>query len=171
MYVSRLHTTGPNPSNLVGTSTHAHTFYGGSFGARTASSEGSGRRYRAGMGRRRIALVLNLRIRRAAGEFHRGECRDGRETRARTLTRSLDVRFGGVRAADQDKYRNPRRENQRGKIQSRNTLPVIEQTKPRKIRARQVGETKERMEEADGELGRPANQSKEVDPYIMGGLS
>ena len=116
--VFRLHTAGPNPSNLVGTSTRAHTFYGGSFGERTASSEGSGRWYRAGMGRRRIVLILNLRIRRAAGEFHRGECRDGRETQARTLTRSLDVSFGGVRAADQDKYRNPRRENQRGKIQS-----------------------------------------------------
>lgn len=104
LYVSRLHTTGPKPFNLVATSTHAHTFYGGPFGARTASSEGSGRSYRAGIGRRRIVLILNLRIRRAAGEFHRGECRDGRETRARTLTRSLDVRFGGVRAADQDKY-------------------------------------------------------------------
>jgi hypothetical protein len=33
-----------------------------------------------------------------------------RETWARTLTRSLDVRFGGVRAADQDKYRDPRKE-------------------------------------------------------------
>lgn len=102
--VSRLHTTGPHPPNLVGTSTHAHTFYGGPIGARTASCEGSGRWYRAGMARRRIGLILNLRIRRAASEFHRGECRDGRETRARTLTRSLDVRFGGVRAADQDKY-------------------------------------------------------------------
>lgn len=36
------------------------------------------------------------------------------ETRARTETRSLDVRFGGVRAADQDKYENPRKQNHKG---------------------------------------------------------
>jgi hypothetical protein len=40
------------------------------------------------------------------------KCKDEKEieTGARTLTRSLDVRFGGVRAADQDKYRDPRKE-------------------------------------------------------------
>lgn len=65
------------------------------------------------MGRRRIGLELNLRIRRAAGGFHRGEMQGrerARETWTRTLTRSLDVRFGGVRAADQDKYRDPWKE-------------------------------------------------------------